>query len=72
MELTELTPAQLRKAADIMERIDAVKGELRQVLGDTPSRVVGQAKKHWTQTPAGKARIARVMRASWRRRKARM
>jgi uncharacterized protein (DUF2384 family) len=71
MELTELTPAQLRKAADILEQIDAVKGELCQLLGDTPSPAVERVKKHWTQTPEGKARIARVMRASWRRRKAR-
>src|ERR1035438_4502667 len=67
MELMQLTPAQLRQAASLKERIAELEGELESILGTsataTPSR-----KLHWTQTPAGRARLARSVRRSWRAR----
>jgi len=68
MELMQLTPAQLRQAAALKERIDELEHELESLLGTsataTPSR-----KLHWTQTPAGRARLARSLRRSWRTRR---
>jgi hypothetical protein len=67
MDLLQLTPARLRQAASLKERIDELEGELESILGTsataTPSR-----KLHWTQTPAGRARLARSVRRSWRTR----
>ena len=67
MDLLQLTPAQLRQAASLKERIAELEGELESLLGisatATPSR-----KLHWTQTPAGRARLARSVRRSWRTR----
>src|ERR1035437_7956987 len=68
MDLLQLTPAQLRQAASLKERIAELEGELESILGTsataTPSR-----KLHWTQTPAGRARLARSVRRSWRTRR---
>ena len=67
MDLLQLTPAQLRQAAALKERIEELEHELESLLGTsataTPSR-----KLHWTQTPAGRARLARSVRRSWRTR----
>jgi hypothetical protein len=67
MELMQLTPAQLRQAAALKERIEELEHELESMLGvsatATPSR-----KLHWTQTPAGRAKLARAVRRSWRTR----
>jgi hypothetical protein len=68
MDLLQLTPAQLRQAASLKERIAELEGELESILGTsataTPSR-----KLHWTQTPEGRARLARSVRRSWRTRR---
>ena len=68
MELLQLTPAQLRQAASLKERMEELERELESLLGTsataTPSR-----KLHWTQTPAGRARLARSVRRSWRTRR---
>ncbi len=65
MDLLQITPAQLRQAANLQERIDELERELESTLGTsataTPSR-----KLHWTQTPAGRAKLARAIRRSWR------
>ena len=68
MDILQLTPAQLREAASLKERIDELERELAFLLGTsataTPSR-----KLHWTQTPAGRAKLARSVRRSWRTRR---
>ena len=67
MDLLQLTPAQLRRAASLKERMEELEREWESLLGTsttaTPSR-----KLHWTQTPAGRARLARSVRRSWRTR----
>lgn len=66
MELSQLTLAQLRQAATLKERILELEGELESILGASLSTT--HAKVHWTQTPAGRARLARSVRNSWRAR----
>jgi len=79
MNILELTAAQLRRAAQLKEEIEAAQADLASILGGdvtgsrTPAPAVGvvvQTKKlHWTQTPEGKARMAKLIRASWRKRR---
>ena len=79
MKILELSAAQLRRAADIKEQLEAAQAELASILGGesacegtcaAPEPVAAPAKKlHWTQTPEGRARLARSIKASWRRRR---
>jgi hypothetical protein len=76
MNITELSSAQLRQAADIKEKLEAVQTELASILGghagNGPQAASAPAPKgkrlHWTQTPEGKARLARAIKRSWRTR----
>jgi hypothetical protein len=78
MNITELSSAQLRKAADIKEKLEAAQTELASILGastgnglqasSAPAPAPAGKKLHWTQTPEGKARLARVIKLSWRKR----
>src|ERR1035437_4850817 len=67
MDLLQITPAHLRQAASLKERIEELEREFESLLGvsatATPSR-----KLHCTQTPAGRAKLARSVRRSWRTR----
>jgi hypothetical protein len=77
MNITELSPAQLRQAADIKEKLEAAQAELASILGgyvgggqEAFSAPAREGKKlHWTQTPQGKARLARLIKRSWRKRR---
>jgi len=77
MNITELSSAQLRQAADIKEKLEAVQTELASILGgdagngpQASSALAPKGKKlHWTQTPEGKARLARLIKKSWRKRR---
>src|SRR5438477_3962635 len=64
-----LTPAQLRRAAGLKERIDALTGELGQIFGDGSggSSDTGQVKSQRGRhmSAAGRARIAAAARARW-------
>jgi len=68
MELLQISPAQLRKAANLKERLEELQRELESVLG-TSATSSGSTKVHWTQTAAGRARLARSIRRSWRNRR---
>lgn len=68
IELLQLTPAQLRQAADLKEKIAELEGELASILGG-PEMGAPSPKLHWTQTSAGRARLARSLRRSWRSRR---
>src|SRR2546421_11458791 len=61
-----LTPQQLRRAADIKERIDQLQTELGRVLGaSTPAARTPAAQNRRTLSPAARARIAAAARARW-------
>ena len=67
MDLLQLTPAQLRQAAALKERIDELEHELESMLGVSATSTQSR-KLHWTQTPTGRAKLARSVRRSWRTR----
>ncbi len=67
--LLNLSPQQLRQAADLQERIESLQQELAQLLG-TPTEAgkaqvstVAPGKRYIS--PAGRARIAAAARARW-------
>lgn len=68
MEIMQLTPAQLRKAAVLKERIEELQQELESVLGVSAAAAASK-KLHWTQTPAGQAKLKRSARLAWRTRR---
>ena len=77
MNIAKLSSDQLRRAAQIKERLEAAQAELAAILGESapntapaPSVPAPQVKKlHWTQTPEGKARLARLVKQSWKGRR---
>jgi hypothetical protein len=69
MDIQQLTPAQLRQAASLKEKIIELQAELESIFG-TSTAATESKKLHWTQTPAGRARLARSIRRSWRSRRA--
>jgi hypothetical protein len=65
--ITNLTPGQLRQAADIKERIDALQNELNEILGSevpTPAAITEKPKKR-QMSAAGRAAIGAAARARW-------
>ena len=63
-----LTPKQLRRAADLKERIDALQDELNGMLGaPAPAPAAAQARKPGRKkiSAAGIARIRAAQRARW-------
>ena len=64
--LTELTPGQLRRAADLQERILSLQNELGKLLG-APSDAAAAAPKRTRRrmSAAGRAAIAAAARARW-------
>lgn len=67
-EITSLSPTQLRRAADLQERIQSMQKELAQMLGG-PALVTAAKPASGKRyiSPAGKARIAAAARARWAR-----
>jgi hypothetical protein len=66
--MINLTPTQLRKAANIKERIDALQSELNEILGgeaSAPAEPNEAPKKKWKMSRAGRARIAAAAKARW-------
>jgi hypothetical protein len=64
---TNLTPRQLRRAADVKERIDALQSKLAQILGATAPAPVDAAAtpKRKKISAAGIARMRAAQRARW-------
>jgi hypothetical protein len=70
MEITNLTPQQLRKAADLQERIQSLQSELVKLLGGGGIAPAAAGEKPKRQISAsGRARIAAAARARWARTK---
>jgi len=73
--LTDLSPAQLRKAASIKERIAILQKELTKLLGTTatssaPAPTSGRRKKKGKMSAEGRKRISEVQKARWAKIKA--
>ena len=68
-EISTLTAQQLRKAADIKDRIKALESELNALLGSGTSSngasVEAKSPGKRGMSPEGKARIAAAQRARW-------
>jgi hypothetical protein len=63
-----ITPTQLRKAADIKERIDALQNELNEILGGefpSPAQATEAPRKKWKVSAAGRARMRAAQKARW-------
>jgi hypothetical protein len=63
--ITNLTPQQLRKAADIQERILLLQEQLTHLLGAGPDTDATPPTKKRTMSAAGRARIAAATKARW-------
>jgi hypothetical protein len=65
--MINLTPQQLRKAADIQEKIQKLQKELGQLLGDSgPAEAAeSEAPKRRTISAAGRARMKAAQKARW-------
>jgi hypothetical protein len=74
MNVTNLSAAQLRRAADLAERIEALNAELSGLLGGVGGAAPVSAGAvnggRRTMSAAGRARIAAAARARWARAKA--
>jgi len=65
--ITSLTPRELRRAANVQEKIVALQKKLSQLLGGSAPAVRGPGRKKRTMSAAGRARIAAAARARWAR-----
>jgi len=67
MNITDITPKQLRKAANVVEKIQSLQHELNQILGqEAPTPLTGTARKPKRRmSAAGRRAIAAAARARW-------
>jgi hypothetical protein len=65
--LSQLTPAQLRRAASLKERIDSLQRELDKLLGGTTpaQKSAKPVKKRRRVSAAARARIAAAQKKRW-------
>ena len=66
--ITSLSAKQLRRAADLKERIENLQHELSQLLGSFGSNeptTPAKSKKKRTMSAAGRARISAAAKARW-------
>ncbi len=72
--MTELTSKQLRQAAGIKDKIEALQADLNRLLGGgdvgTGSPVAKAPRKKWKMSAAARAKIAAAQRARWAKQKA--
>ncbi|MFZ1087234.1 MAG: hypothetical protein WAN35_19910 [Terracidiphilus sp.] len=64
IQLSSLTVTQLRRAADIKEKIEALNEEMASIL-DAPDSVPAKAPKKRKMSAAGRAKIAAGQKARW-------
>jgi len=65
MSIINLTPTQLRQAADLKEKIAALEKQLGQLQGTKASVAKPAAKKKGGMSAAGKAKIAAAQKLRW-------
>jgi hypothetical protein len=70
MNLVNLTASQLRHAASLKEKIEALTKELNGLLGEAPTPGKTPGKKKRKMSAAGRARIAAAQKARWAKIKA--
>jgi hypothetical protein len=70
MNLIDLTPAQLRKAADLKETLEGLHKQLAALSGPGEPTPLKTAKKKGGMSAAGKARIVAAQKARWAKVKA--
>jgi hypothetical protein len=70
ISLSSLTTAQLRRAADLKEKIGALNQELASILDGSVSAPAKTPKKKGGMSAAGRAKIAAAQRARWAKVKA--
>src|SRR5712691_6791937 len=63
--ILSLTPRDLRKAANIQERIASLQKDLSRLLGGSATASVSVSPKRRKMSAAGRARIAAAARARW-------
>ena len=64
--ITSLSPQQLRRAAEVKEKIQSLEKELNQLLGSTEKPAVSPApKKKFKMSAAAKAKISAAAKARW-------
>jgi hypothetical protein len=64
--LTNLTSQQLRRAANLKDKLASLQKELGRILGTpAPAQYTATPKRKWTMSAAGRARIAVAARARW-------
>lgn len=63
--MINLTPQQLRKAADIQEKIQSLQKKLNQILGATAEPAPSEAPKKRRMSAAGRRAIAAAAKARW-------
>lgn len=65
MNILDLTPNQLKRAAAIKEQIEGLSRELRAILGTPTKSAPASNKKKRTMSAAVKKKIAAAQRARW-------
>jgi len=71
MNISELSPSQLRQAATLKERMAKLQKELNSILGTaTPAVTAAAAPKKQKMSPAAKAKLSAKLKAVWAERKA--
>src|SRR5689334_672574 len=65
ISITTLTPQQLRRAADIQEKIQSLQKELNHLVGSTADNPAVSAPTKRRISAAGRARIAAGAKARW-------
>jgi hypothetical protein len=64
MNLIDLTPEQLKRAASIKEQIEGLNKQLRGILG-APATPRASPPRNWTMSASVKKKIAAAQRARW-------
>ena len=70
MNITSLTAQQLRKAADLIEKIGSLEAQLASYIGGSSSAPAAAPRKRSKMSAAGRARIIAAQKARWAKVKA--